>query len=294
MTDGAKVATDARKSPLKWHGSKNNMSWHICQLINNCPHRVYCEPFCGSAAVFFAKTFIPPVEILNDIDRRCVNFWRLVRSSPDELLARIAAAPCSSDFYNEQKKIMNAPAGEYSAADAAFAIWYCYQVGYGGMCHSFGMKAGAGTIKTFCRGESYRFAFEAAAWRLRHAQIVNRDAIELMNIVNEQGGANVLYYCDPPYSNTWRGDYVADDDRRADLLNFFKQCAGKFILSEFYSDDLEREAKNNGWSYRVIEQASSIKNRYGGGGKSEMLMYNFTPVGGDDALAPPPVLPLLE
>ncbi len=67
---------------LKYPGSK----WRIADwIIEHFPaHKVYCEPFFGSGAVFFNK---PPlyIETINDIDGDVVNLFRICREYPDEL-----------------------------------------------------------------------------------------------------------------------------------------------------------------------------------------------------------------
>ena len=52
-------------------------------------HECYCEPFAGSAAVFFRK---PPsgVEILNDVCGDIVNFFRVIQRHAPEFLRMFA------------------------------------------------------------------------------------------------------------------------------------------------------------------------------------------------------------
>ena len=45
---------------------------HILPLIP--PHRIYIEPFCGGAAVFFAKQ-PAQLSIINDTNKEIVNFY---------------------------------------------------------------------------------------------------------------------------------------------------------------------------------------------------------------------------
>lgn len=67
---------------LKYPGGK----WRIADwIISHFPeHKVYCEPFFGSGAIFFNKS---PVytETINDLDCNVVNLFRICRDRPDEL-----------------------------------------------------------------------------------------------------------------------------------------------------------------------------------------------------------------
>lgn len=70
-------------SPIKWVGGKSRLRQQIIRLLPS--HTCYVEPFCGAAWVLFAK---PPskVEIINDIDGDLINFFRVVKSNPEEFI----------------------------------------------------------------------------------------------------------------------------------------------------------------------------------------------------------------
>ena len=59
------------KTPVTYYGGKQQMSRNIVPLIPK--HRLYCEPFAGGAAIYFAKE-PSELEILNDTNRELVNF----------------------------------------------------------------------------------------------------------------------------------------------------------------------------------------------------------------------------
>ena len=60
------------KTPLTYYGGKQQLASKIVSLIPE--HRIYCEPFIGGAAVFFAKQKSQS-EIINDINSEIVNFY---------------------------------------------------------------------------------------------------------------------------------------------------------------------------------------------------------------------------
>ena len=59
------------KPPLTYYGGKQKLARQIVSMIPE--HRLYCEPFFGGGAVFFAK---PPasVEVINDTNGELINF----------------------------------------------------------------------------------------------------------------------------------------------------------------------------------------------------------------------------
>ena len=75
-----------------WYGGKySHLDWLLPQLPT-CHH--YCEPFGGSGAVLLNR--VPsPVETYNDLDGEVVNFFRVLRECPDELIRQIALTPFS-------------------------------------------------------------------------------------------------------------------------------------------------------------------------------------------------------
>lgn len=84
------------KAILKYPGGK----WRISEWIISHfpPHKVYCEPFFGSGAVFFNKT--PTyIETINDIDGNIVNFFKVCREYPDELARLIELTPFSREEF---------------------------------------------------------------------------------------------------------------------------------------------------------------------------------------------------
>ncbi|MBF8192088.1 DNA adenine methylase [Nonomuraea sp. K274] len=56
------------------------------------PHEVYCEPFAGSAAVFFAKKPVQ-IETINDINGDLVAFMKTLRDQPRALIRAIELTP---------------------------------------------------------------------------------------------------------------------------------------------------------------------------------------------------------
>jgi DNA adenine methylase len=64
------------KTLLSYYGGKQQLAPAILGLIPE--HRIYCEPFLGGAAVFFAKE-PSKVEIINDCNGEIVNFYEVLK-----------------------------------------------------------------------------------------------------------------------------------------------------------------------------------------------------------------------
>jgi len=76
------------------------------------------------------------------------------------------------------------------------------------------------------------------ALRLLTVQIENRPALEILRLYD---GPETLFYCDPPYVHSTRGDssaygYEMDDQAHKDLAGVLGECSGKVALSGYRCD----------------------------------------------------------
>ena len=91
------IATDAPKRPaLRYYGGKWNLApWIISHFP---PHKNYVEP-CGGAASVLLQKPRSPLETYNDLDGNVVNFFRVLRDKPEELIRQIELTPWSRDEF---------------------------------------------------------------------------------------------------------------------------------------------------------------------------------------------------
>jgi len=85
------IAPDAPKRPaLRYYGGK----WKLAPwIISHFPeHQNYVEP-CGGAASVLLQKPRSPLETYNDLDGNVVNFFRVLRDQPDELIRKIRLTP---------------------------------------------------------------------------------------------------------------------------------------------------------------------------------------------------------
>jgi DNA adenine methylase len=90
------------KAILKYPGAKNRIADWICEYIPK--HDVYVEPYFGSGAIFFSK---PParIETINDMDGNVVNYFKVIRERPEELVQALRMTPYGRDEYNNSFNI---------------------------------------------------------------------------------------------------------------------------------------------------------------------------------------------
>src|SRR6266852_2181037 len=87
--------------PLSYIGGKNRLAARIIELFPK--HTTYVEAFAGGAQVFFHKE-PSPVEVLNDLDREIVNFFRICQSHYQELVRYLQYMLVSREWFGLLKR----------------------------------------------------------------------------------------------------------------------------------------------------------------------------------------------
>jgi DNA adenine methylase len=85
------------KTPLSYYGGKQQLAKLILGLIPN--HRIYCEPFIGGAAIFFAKE-PSKVEVINDTNGEIINFYEVLKRDFTALEKEVAISLHSRKLHN--------------------------------------------------------------------------------------------------------------------------------------------------------------------------------------------------
>ena len=81
-------------APFRWPGGKGHLAkWVVSYLPRNA--KVYVEPYAGAASVLWHLPEPYPIEVLNDLDERIVNLFRVLqdREKFEELLHRLVWTP---------------------------------------------------------------------------------------------------------------------------------------------------------------------------------------------------------
>lgn len=251
------------KITYKQYGGKASISkW----IVSHFPeHRVYCEPFCGSCSVLFAKprSFI---EIVNDMDHRIINMFNMIREKPEELAALLWATPYSNVNWRNQgdveeledaRLLMSQGVQQYcgNGNTSTWAIDKC---------------AASHKPKPEVWADWFLRILPAAA-RLRSVQILQEDALTTIKRVMDN--TECLIYVDPPY-------FGHEKEYRftvqyADMVDLLKQAKAKVIVSEY----LDASHFYAGWEQ--VEKTTAGRARTGAHNtqakvKTEVLFSNFS------------------
>lgn len=260
---------------LKWPGAKWRIArWIVAQLP---PHRVYLEPFAGSAAVFFTKA-PSKLETINDLDGGVVNFYRVLRDQPLALARAVELTPYARGEFDA---CWAEPATGDPVEDARrflVRIWGNHGMRVqrkGGWAHTSGKAASVQGGNIAIRAEQWANVparIAAATRRLREVQVEQRPALDLLARYDHR---DCLVYADPPYVLSTRGEKqynheMTDADHRA-LLAALAAHPGPVVLSG-YPCALYDEALA-GW--RRIERVTLAE---AGAARTEVLWLNAAAV----------------
>lgn len=254
------------KTPISYYGGKQTMLRHILPLIP--PHTLYCEPFFGGGAVFFAKA-PSEVEVINDVNGELINFYKVVRSNFSELQKEIQSTLHSREIYKRTEVIYQFP-DMFSEVKRAWAFWVQTNQGFANMIGSWGFGKTNSKEKGIA---SKRDAFvKAYADRLKTVQIEHNDALTVMERCNDKDS---FVYCDPPYIGSHMGHYEGYTEAQYEsLLHQLAKWKGKFLLSSYPSKILTRFIKTHKWKVKKIVKTVAVT-KLTDKVKTELLVFNY-------------------
>ena len=257
------------KTPLSYYGGKQKLCSTILSLIPG--HKLYCEPFVGGAAVFFGKD-PSGVEVLNDTNKELINFYQVVQNRYPDLERSIRSTLHSRRLHADASTVYNNP-HLFDEVKRAWAVWVLTSQTFSSIITgTWGFDKSSNTTTQKISNKREQFT-EDLAIRLQNVQLECADALY---IIQSRDTAESFFYCDPPYfnSNCAHYDGYTLEDFES-LLKILSGINGKFLLSSYPSDVLQKYAKKNGWYMRTVEQGISVNKGYSGKKKIEVMTANY-------------------
>lgn len=209
----------ARVIPFQqWGGSAK----YARRLTDRLPeHERYVEPFCGAAAVFFAKPKAAE-EVLADADPEVVFALEYIQ----KLDARSFAALKRFSWRVSRSGFERAKASEPNSDAERF-----WRHVYGRLC-TWGAKPNMSGFATIHDGQTYDLD---DLWpfheRLQGARIVKQD---WKKTLAEHDGAGTLFFIDPPYAGEWA---MGDGIEAEEIARAVSKLEGQFVIA--YTDSAE-------------------------------------------------------
>ena len=247
-----------------WYGGKfSHLDWILPLLPESAHH--YCEPFGGSAAVLLNRPS-SPVETYNDMDGELVNFFRVLREQREELISMIAFTPFSREEYylaisgqgEEISHLERARRFFIRARQARTGLAQTATLGRWANCKNTSRAGMSGVVSRWLGSVE---SLPEIALRLLRVQIENRPATDVIRLYDSP---NTLFYCDPPYPHSARGDsraygYEMSDEDHVELAELLSRVEGKVALSGYRCDLLDRLYSDWNLHLAPAKQSHAIK-----------------------------------
>jgi len=225
------------KISFGWYGGKfSHLRW-LLPLLPQAHH--YCEPFGGSAAVLLNRE-PSPVETYNDLDGEVVNFFRVLREQKEPLLEAIGLTPFSRQEFelalqtnDDVPDLERARLFFVRARQVRTGLAQTASAGRWAHCRMTSRAGMAGSVSRWLGSVD---GLDAIALRLLRVQIENRPAVK---VIQRYDSESTLFYCDPPYPHSSRGDSKAygfemTDEEHIKLAQVLQQVKGKVAISGYY------------------------------------------------------------
>jgi len=210
--------------------------------------------------------------VINDLDGRIVNLFRVLQNKAqfEDLRHRIMWTPYSrAEFVRALEILEN---GSEDPVEKAWAFFVAKNQGISGVSKSAGnwgrtfiSKGGlAANVNSWIMRQTL---LDAWRWRLLHAQIDNRDALE---VIRYWDSPETVFYIDPPYHlDTRKSKNVyaveQDDTHHAELVSLLLGLKGAVVLSG-YDHPAYQPLTDAGWEVLRFETAcyAASRNRNSG------------------------------
>jgi len=278
------VAPDAPKRPaLRYYGGKWKLApWIISHFP---PHQNYVEP-CGGAASVLLQKPRSPLETYNDLDGNVVNFFRVLRDQPDELIRKIRLTPWARAEY----ELSLEPCEDELERARRFYCAAC--MSFNGATQFDGSTYGwRHTLDVNMRHspamDMVNNTLQEIADRLLGVQIECRNYADILNRFDRPVA---MIYFDPPYvaetrnKHFWYG-HEFDEREHETAAVLLRQCQGYVVVSGYACDLYAELYEAHGWT-RVDKEAQTNS----GGKRIESLWLSPRTV---EALQMPEQLELL-
>ena len=223
------------KPLISYYGGKQRIASKIVGYINQIPHTVYVEPFCGGAAVLFAKPRRLVTnshhyrEVINDTSDILISLYRCAIECPDELALKLEATLYSQSDHARARVICKNPK-DYMPLEIAWAYFVNVNCSFSNQLNCGWKNAVVG------RNDSHTWhnRITSIKKKLERLQSIHVSCEDALRCLDRWQSPQSLFYCDPPYPGSNQGHYegYSTDDWIA-LCDKLDSIQGSYILSNY-------------------------------------------------------------
>lgn len=257
------------RSPIRWVGGKSRIRDEIISVMPD--HKCYVEVFSGAAWILFEKE-PSNVEILNDKHNELVNFFEVIKDSPEDLIKSFEWEVCSRHKF-ESLKEMNVES--LNKVERAHRFFYLIMASWGAEIENPRFQTSVSDRGNGNRlinaVKKIRDRVKPIHERLRNVIIENLDWQECIRKYDKEG---VLMYLDPPYpenSCNYKHD-MKGWDVHEEIANKVRSADSKMVIS--YKDSEKIRDMYEDLKIRGVNFQSGMPN-HGSRTNEELIITNF-------------------
>lgn len=209
-------------------------------------HDIYVEPCFGAGSILFNKS-MAKLETVNDSDGRVTNFFAVLRSVPDKLIAQISLTPWSEEEFED---CLQPSLDELEDARRFhFSCWASIRGGPNASGSDFRWQKRVTRRSSAVLDVATLDHLYSAAARLKNVQILSRDALEIIEkFLNEDS----LIYFDPPFPRCVRRNrrgyrYEVTDEWHQDAAALLRLAKGPVVVASYTSEMYRVLYEEHGW-----------------------------------------------
>jgi len=241
--------------PFNYYGGKTHLAQHIIPLLP--PGKIYVEPYCGAASIFWHLRETYPIVVLNDLDERVINVFRVLQNPEtfDQFCHRIFWTPYSRAEFKRAIELLE-------SADPVERAWAFYTVtnqSISADLHQVAPGRWSRALTVPSTQASLRWRARKTFLRRWHDRLsrVNLECRDALEVIQYWDTPQTVFYIDPPYVPETRKDankyhHEADIGHHQKLVEILLQIQGSAVLSG-YDHPVYKPLEEAGWERREIK-----------------------------------------
>jgi DNA adenine methylase len=224
-------------SPFKWVGGKSRLRKYVIEILP--PHTCYVELFAGAAWVLFGKPR-SDVEVINDLDRELMNFFRVMKSRPEELIASFEWELASRE---EFERLAALDLTQLNEIERAHRFYYIIMAGWGGELNYPRFQT---SVTDGGHGNRLIGALKTLDRRIRpvHERLrtVIIECLDWRECLERYDRRETVMYIDPPYPGNKCNYFhnMRDWDSHTELRDRLAHSKCRWILSSYDTPEIRQ------------------------------------------------------
>ena len=242
---------------------KYRVSKRLASLLPE--HDIYVEPFCGSGAVFLEKAPAGKKEVLNDMNAKMAEAWRILSKLTDQQLETLKNKNWRASKPLFMKLHASNPASDI---EKLYRFLYVRRFSYGSWDDRGFSNSDSGKVSTIPS------KIEKYLDRVRGTKVYSGDYEKVMK---KYDSADTVFFLDPPYPGfVSHVDEESFDEER--FFNVLKNLKGKWLLTYGAKGELPKMLRKAGYKIQKFDTDRSLHNAQGAKGSralTNILVANY-------------------